>query len=160
MLVRCFDRMGNTFEWGSELTKFEQENGSSRGSDWNNEFVPQRSLLEGQDTPAEIASYSELCWGRVRSRLRSELGDAIFRSWIKPLAFEGIDTNTVVLRAPSAFVRDRVRSQYSDRLRAIWSVEHPDVKSVAIFASNRSRTMTNRDVTANKVQQTDMVESP
>ncbi|UUX52089.1 chromosomal replication initiator protein DnaA [Nisaea acidiphila] len=89
---------------------------------------------------ADMSGDQELCWARVRGRLRTELGDAVFRNWLKPLTFEGIDEGTAIMRAPSPFVRDRVRSQYSDRLRAIWSVEHPDVKSIAIFAAGRGRT--------------------
>ena len=158
MLKKCFSRRANIFGWDSELTKFEQENGSGRGSDAYGEFVPQRPVVEGQGTTASIARYSDLCWARVRGRLRTELGDAVFRSWLKPLAFEGIDENTAVLRAPSAFVRDRVRSQYSDRLRAIWSVEHSNVNSVAIFASNRSRTVAGQDVVADNVRQIDIIE--
>ncbi|WP_420403045.1 chromosomal replication initiator protein DnaA [Nisaea sp.] len=88
---------------------------------------------------AEMSGDHELCWARVRGRLRTELGDAVFRNWLKPLSFEGIDEGTAIMRAPSPFVRDRVRSQYSDRLRAIWSVEHPGVKSIAIFAAGRAR---------------------
>lgn len=88
---------------------------------------------------ADMAGDQELCWARVRGRLRTELGDAVFRNWLKPLSFEGIDEGTAIMRAPSPFVRDRVRSQYSDRLRAIWSVEHPDVKSIAIFAAGRAK---------------------
>ncbi|WP_193184716.1 chromosomal replication initiator protein DnaA [Nisaea sediminum] len=88
---------------------------------------------------ADVAGDQELCWARVRGRLRTELGDAVFRNWLKPLSFEGIDEGTAIMRAPSPFVRDRVRSQYSDRLRAIWSVEHPGVKSIAIFAAGRAK---------------------
>ena len=155
---KCFSRLADICGWDSELTKFEQEKGSGRGSDAYGEFVPQRPFVEGQDTTSNIAGHDDRCWARVRGRLRTELGDAVFRNWLKPLTFEGVDENTAVLRAPSAFVRDRVRSQYSDRLRAIWSVEHSDVKSVTIFASNRSRTVTNRDVVADNVRQTDIVE--
>ena len=88
---------------------------------------------------ADMSGDQELCWARVRGRLRTELGDAVFRNWLKPLSFEGIDEGTAIMRAPSPFVRDRVRSQYSDRLRAIWSVEHPGVKSIAIFAAGRAK---------------------
>lgn len=97
---------------------------------------------------ADMSGDHELCWARVRGRLRTELGDAVFRNWLKPLTFEGIDEGTAIMRAPSPFVRDRVRSQYSDRLRAIWSVEHPDVKSIAIFASGRGKSEPVRAVEA------------
>tara|TARA_E500000318_G_scaffold92479_1_gene91129 strand:+ start:732 stop:2246 length:1515 start_codon:yes stop_codon:yes gene_type:complete len=140
------------------MTGIVQEKGARRGLNVWGEFGPQKQVAGGQDMTAGISSDHELCWARVRGRLRTELGDAVFRNWLKPLTFEGIDEGTAIMRAPSPFVRDRVRSQYSDRLRAIWSVEHPDVQSIAIFASSRGRSESSRDEAADAALEAGMAE--
>jgi len=74
----------------------------------------------------------EAQWVRVRARLRKEVGETAFRSWIKPLTLLGIEKHEVRLGVTTRFVRDWVRSHYADLIRTAWNGEVRDVNAVDI----------------------------
>src|SRR3546814_6121205 len=63
-------------------------------------------------------------WTRVRGRLRSEVGEAAYRSWLKPLTLAGSRNGRLRLAVPTRFMRDWVASNYASRLFALRSEEH------------------------------------
>lgn len=71
-------------------------------------------------------------WARVRGRLRAEVGEAAFRSWLKPLTLVGDRNGTVRMAVPTRFMRDWVSGNYSDRIRVLWKSENPDIAGVEI----------------------------
>ena len=74
-------------------------------------------------------------WSRDRARLRSEVGDAAYISWLKPLALLRLRDGEVVLTVPTRFMRDWVVSHYSDRLRSLWSDENSDTCSINVLVN-------------------------
>ena len=72
-------------------------------------------------------SVMKACWGRVNQRMRKDIGDAAWRHWIKPLRVSCLEGGTLILEADSTLARERVSSQYADRLRVISSAEFSDV---------------------------------
>ena len=70
--------------------------------------------------------------GRVTERLRHDIGDAAWRNWIKPLRVSRLQDGTLTLEAGSSLARDRVSSQYADRLRVISAAEYGSVKQVEV----------------------------
>ncbi|MEJ2016321.1 MAG: DnaA N-terminal domain-containing protein, partial [Limibacillus sp.] len=72
-------------------------------------------------------------WAKVRGRLREEVGEAAFRSWLKPLTLVGLHNGSVRLAVPTRFMRDWVTSNYADRLRALWTSVDPSLKGVEII---------------------------
>jgi chromosomal replication initiator protein len=78
-------------------------------------------------------------WARVRGRLRQEVGEAAFRSWLKPLTLNGLRGSTVRMAVPTRFMRDWVASNYADRLRALWGSENPQVTAVEIVVQAPQR---------------------
>ncbi len=71
-------------------------------------------------------------WARIRARLRAEFGETAFKSWLKPLVFDGIEGGTVRLTAPNRFMRNWIESQYGERLVRMWSGENASVHDVVI----------------------------
>ena len=69
----------------------------------------------------------QACWGRVNQRMRKDIGDAAWRHWIKPLRVSRLEDGTLTLEAESTLARERVSSQYADRLRVISAAEFSDV---------------------------------
>ncbi|MDJ0948797.1 MAG: chromosomal replication initiator protein DnaA [Alphaproteobacteria bacterium] len=78
-------------------------------------------------------SNSDVHWARVRGVLRSEFGDAAFRSWLKPIALKDVANGKVVLSVGTNFMRDWIRSHYLDRIQDIWTHEDPSVRSVDVI---------------------------
>ena len=74
----------------------------------------------------------EAQWARVRARLRKEVGETAYRSWIKPLTLLAVDRNEARLGATTRFVRDWVRSHHADLIRTIWASENREIAAVDI----------------------------
>ena len=62
-------------------------------------------------------------WARVRGRLRAEVGDAAFRSWLKPLTLVSLREGTIRMAVPTRFMRDWVAANYAERLFGLWGEE-------------------------------------
>ena len=76
-------------------------------------------------------------WARVRGSMRTEVGDASYASWLKPLTLIGQTGAMVKLSAPTRFMRDWVTSHYGDRLRVLWQEENSDIDSLEIAVQAR-----------------------
>jgi len=74
----------------------------------------------------------EAQWARVRAKLRKELGDTAYRSWIRPLTLLGVENGEARLGATTRFVRDWVRSHHADLIRTIWASENREISAVDI----------------------------
>ena len=71
-------------------------------------------------------------WGRVRTHLREEYGDAAFKSWLKPLALAEVMGGRVRIAVPTRFLRDWVLAHYGERLRALWQKEDPAISAIEV----------------------------
>jgi chromosomal replication initiator protein len=71
-------------------------------------------------------------WDRVKVRLKDEVGDAAYRSWLRPITLHGVTDGAVKLALPTRFMRDWVNTHYAERIRTLWGVENPDVRNVEI----------------------------
>ena len=84
---------------------------------------PRDNSGQNQTASAPLATSEEqaiqACWGRVNLRMRKDIGDAAWRHWIKPLRISRLKDGTLTLEADSTLARERVSSQYADRLRVI-----------------------------------------
>ena len=82
---------------------------------------------EGGDAAEGDAGAVEAAWQTVRERLHGELGDAVFKSWVKPCHIEKRGAGAAVI-APTGFMCNRVRQDYGDRIRDLWKRALPDVE--------------------------------
>ncbi|MFQ5775785.1 MAG: chromosomal replication initiator protein DnaA [Kiloniellaceae bacterium] len=71
-------------------------------------------------------------WARVRGRLRAEVGDAAYRSWLKPLTMVSAKKGVVRMAVPTRFMRDWVVSNYAERIHALWHDENEWISNVEI----------------------------
>ncbi len=90
--------------------------------------VVQAERTEQSGTDGEILAQ----WARVKGRLKSELGEATYVRWLKPLTLVAVRETEVRLAAPTRFMRDWVATHYEDRLRQIWAGERPSVRAVEV----------------------------
>src|SRR3712207_3258952 len=74
-------------------------------------------------------------WARIRGRLREEVGDSAYKSWMRQMTLQGVEGDEVIITLPTRFMRDWVSSQYGDRLRTLWQAECPSVRRVDIRVS-------------------------
>ncbi len=71
-------------------------------------------------------------WEKVLSTLKAELGEAVFKSWLKPLALARTDGPEVVIAAPTRFMRDWVERHYLERMKALWLALDPSVRVLEV----------------------------
>lgn len=73
-------------------------------------------------------------WARIRGRLQQEVGDVVYRTWLRNMSLSGLDGDEVTILLPSPFQRDWVRMHYADRLNALWQAEGTGVRRVEFQA--------------------------
>ena len=71
-------------------------------------------------------------WDRIKVRLKDEVGDAAYRSWLRPITLHGVNDGDVKLALPTRFMRDWVATHYAERIRTLWGAENPGIRNVEI----------------------------
>ncbi|MFT9159876.1 MAG: DnaA N-terminal domain-containing protein, partial [Acetobacter sp.] len=77
----------------------------------------------------------EESWLRICARLKDEVGEVEYRTWLTKIALGPIDGDEITLLLPTRFLRDWVRSQYGDRLSDLWHHEIPTLRRVELQVS-------------------------
>ena len=73
-------------------------------------------------------------WARIRGRLQQEVGEVVYRTWLRNMTLAGVDGDEVTIVLPSAFQRDWVRMHYADRLNDLWQAEDASIRRVELQA--------------------------
>ncbi len=97
----------------------------------------ERLLNEGLPDAEQAATgaFSGLiadAWSRIAARMKSEVGDVEYRTWLQQIVPGPIDGDEVTLLLPTRFLRDWVRGQYGDRLSTLWNQEIPAIRRVEL----------------------------
>jgi chromosomal replication initiator protein len=71
-------------------------------------------------------------WARVRGRLRDEVGEVEYRTWLRQMTLADATEDEVTIVLPTRFLRDWVRTHYGDRLRALWAAENARIRRVEL----------------------------
>ena len=79
-------------------------------------------------------------WVRVKTRLRTELGEDVFTSWFARVDFEEADKGTVYLSVPTRFLKSWIQAHYADRLVGLWKEAQDSVARVEILGKKACNT--------------------
>ncbi len=77
-------------------------------------------------------------WLAARERMRREMGDATFDTWIAPLVLVSADNDEVRIGAPKTFHRNWVANQHLQRIEAALKVEGGKFASVTLTVASAS----------------------
>jgi len=83
-------------------------------------------------TNEEAVGSDEGVWLEVCENLRSEIGEAAFQSWVKPMTVRGVVDGAARLSVPTRFMRDWAIAHYVDRLGVLWNAIDASVHSVEV----------------------------
>jgi chromosomal replication initiator protein len=89
------------------------------------------------DAKTEAAGGLKAEWDVVSSRLRTEIGEASYQSWLRPMSVRGLDAGVVTIAAPTRFMRDWAAAHYQDRLAELWRAENAKVKTVEVVVRSQ-----------------------
>jgi chromosomal replication initiator protein len=98
-------------------------------------------------TAADFTDEDMQRWERVRTRLRAELGDAIYGSWFTRLELDKVENNCVHLTVPTKFLRSWMHTHYLDRIKARIATEF-SIDRVTIELRSPSRKAKTREAGA------------
>jgi chromosomal replication initiator protein len=93
----------------------------------------------GPSSPPPQGQLAEV-WARIRGRLREEVGEVEYKSWLRQMTLSSLQGEEVTVLLPTRFLRDWVRGHYGDRLRALWQSEVPAVRRVEFRVMPEPRT--------------------
>lgn len=71
-------------------------------------------------------------WARIRARLRQEVGDVEYRTWLRQMTLTGVEDGAALVSLPTRFLRDWVRDHYGDRLKSLVAAELPPLRGVEL----------------------------
>jgi chromosomal replication initiator protein len=83
----------------------------------------------GPSSPPAPGQLAEV-WARIRGRLREEVGEVEYRSWLRQMTLSALQGEEVVVLLPTRFLRDWVRGHYGDRLQQLWQAEIPAIRRI------------------------------
>ena len=69
-------------------------------------------------------------WGRVKQRLRAELGEDIFSSWFARMDVDGIGNGAGRLSVPTRFMKSWIQGHYVERVLACWKSEDAGIEAI------------------------------
>ncbi len=89
-------------------------------------FVPSKEVLAA--------------WQSVYKDLRNEFGEAVYRSWLKPLTLQAFYHNTLEVSVPTRFMRDWIQTHYSKRILEMLSGNYDDIKRLEVVVVQAAQT--------------------
>jgi chromosomal replication initiator protein len=81
----------------------------------------------------EAEGTNESNWLEVCENLRSEIGEAAFQSWIKPMTVRSVVGGAARLSVPTRFMRDWAVAHYLDKLGILWKAIDASVHTVEVL---------------------------
>ena len=89
----------------------------------------------GQITNKQMTTDWQAIWAAARDRLRRELGEAVFNTWIAPLTLDSVDKDEIKIGAAKPFMRNWVANHYVARIEHALRQEGADPQSLTIVVT-------------------------
>ncbi len=71
-------------------------------------------------------------WTRIYDQLREEFGEAVFRSWLKPMTLQACYHGTLEVSVPTRFMKDWIQSHYATRILEMCAGSDETIKRLEI----------------------------
>lgn len=80
----------------------------------------------------QINSSERERWGRVKQRLRAEVGDDVYSSWFTRMDLDATEGEVVRLSVPTRFLKSWIQAHYIERVLACWRAEEPALRRIEL----------------------------
>lgn len=88
-------------------------------------------------------------WDKVHKDMRGEFGEAVFRSWLKPLTLQACYHGTLEVSVPTRFMKDWIQTHYALRILEMCKAEGEEIKRLEIVVVQSAMTF-DEDTSVNK----------
>jgi chromosomal replication initiator protein len=79
-------------------------------------------------------------WESVCRDLSSHYGEALYKSWFTKIRFyEATNKSSIILSAPTNFIRDWIKSNYFDVLSKLWNHYDNNIKSIELITKEHEK---------------------
>ena len=96
--------------------------------------------LQLKDTALEPTPEIMTTWKRVHNGMRQEFGEAIFRSWLKPLTLQAYYHGTMEISVPTRFMRDWIQTHYAERILEMCGTADAEIKRIQFVVAQAAGT--------------------
>jgi chromosomal replication initiator protein len=96
--------------------------------------------LQLKDTALEPTPEIMTTWKRVHNGMRQEFGEAIFRSWLKPLTLQAYYHGTMEISVPTRFMRDWIQTHYAERILEMCGTADGEIKRIQFVVAQTAGT--------------------
>jgi chromosomal replication initiator protein len=118
-----------------QTVMFDDKTGTTKGADCASKDGA-GTASKGEENGAAIAGRGAVggqdAWSRVKRRLRAELGEDVFSSWLARLDLVSLDGSSAKLTVPTRFLKSWIEAHYAERVLSVYRSEEPTVGSLAI----------------------------
>ena len=85
-----------------------------------------------KEAPLQPTPEINALWKSVHTKMRQEFGEAIFRSWLKPLTLQAYYHGTMEISVPTRFMRDWIQTHYAERIQEMCHEANPEIRRVQL----------------------------
>src|SRR3712207_6145012 len=100
-----------------------------------------RSVVErrGAGLGQEDTRSGQGSWARVKRRLRAEVGEDVFSSWLARLELVALAEDCARLTVPTRFLKSWIEAHYAERVLSVYRSEDSSVGRISITVRGASR---------------------
>lgn len=77
-------------------------------------------------------------WAAVRGKIRHKVGDALFKSWFKPISLVSFESGILILSVPNQFIKTRIDGEYLDLLKNHWLNQNSSIEKFEVVIVKNS----------------------
>jgi chromosomal replication initiator protein len=79
-----------------------------------------------------MAGIEHETWSRVKTRLRTTVGEDIYSSWFARMDLEALTDGAAQISVPTRFLKNWIQTHYADRVLQCWQSELPNLNRIDI----------------------------
>lgn len=108
-------------------------------------------------------------WTNTHNQMRQEFGEAVFRSWLKPLVLQAYYHGTMEVSVPTRFMKDWIQNNYGDRILEMCQAQNDGIKKLQIvvkqgkaprFSDSTEADVKKKEANQNKKNEIASISSP
>lgn len=101
------------------------------------------TVVDDSKAPENFVPTAEIsqAWKAVYKQFRGEFGEAVFRSWLKPLSLQAYYHGTLEVSVPTRFMKDWIQTNYAPRILEMAIEKNAEISRLEIVVIQKSLPM-------------------
>ncbi|MBL4588773.1 MAG: chromosomal replication initiator protein DnaA [Alphaproteobacteria bacterium] len=111
------------------------------------------TVVDNSQAPENFKPTPEMkaTWKAVYKQFRNEFGEAIFRSWLKPLSLQACYHGTLEVSVPTRFMKDWIQTNYGPRILEMCTEKDSEISRLEIVVVQKAMPIEDDDDAASHV---------